>query len=108
MGGMFSFFNDIDNYESRKINLSSIGGLEISTVWTSDEGYETAIIDANGEVSPVQRYPDKEEAEEGHRKWERFCKNSKNTHVTKLGGLGGLVGEVIVKLARKKTKKRMA
>lgn len=44
------------------------GGVGVSTVWTSDEGYETAILDANG-AHPVERYKDEESALQGHERW---------------------------------------
>src|SRR5258706_3732403 len=87
--GIFSFINDLDNYEKRKIGRTDIGRLGISTVYTSDEGYETAILDADG-THPVERYPTKEAAILGHKKW---CKKAKTlTKIIKLGGLVGLVG----------------
>ncbi len=39
---MFEFLNDISNYEDRKVNRTKVGKLTVSTVYTSDEGYETA------------------------------------------------------------------
>lgn len=64
----FDFLKDAGNYEQRKIGKVRINGLEVSTAYTSDMGYETAIIDANG-VHPVERYNTKNKAEEGHKKW---------------------------------------
>lgn len=45
-----------------------VDGLTISTVNSSDMGWETAILDANN-AHPVERYPDKESALRGHKKW---------------------------------------
>ena len=64
-----------------------VGIINVSTVYTYDEGYETAVI--YKKVSPVERYSCKLDAEEGHKKW---CKKIKTaTEVTDLGGMGGLV-----------------
>jgi hypothetical protein len=43
-------------------------GVGVSTALTSDFGYETALLDANG-VIPVERYPDEESARAGHERW---------------------------------------
>lgn len=88
---MFEFINDIINYETRKIARDTTNsGLEVSTVYTSDEGYETALIDKNG-VHPVERYPEKRDAEKGHNKWLDFSNNYlEGQEVTELGGLDGL------------------
>lgn len=86
--GIFDFLKDKYNYNKRKVGRDDIDGLTISTAYTSDEGFETAILDKNG-VHPVQRYDSREEAIIGHSFW---CEQSKNAiSVTKLPGLGGLI-----------------
>lgn len=73
----FNFLNDIDNYEDRKVEKTEPednNGIGVSTCNTSDEGYETAILDANG-IHPVERYATKELAVEGHKKWVSLAKN---------------------------------
>lgn len=82
---MFSFLNDIDNYESRKVAKDEINGIEVSTAYSSDCGYETAILDENG-VHPVERYGTKQDAESGHKKWLKKAKTIKK--ITKLGWMG--------------------
>jgi hypothetical protein len=42
--------------------------IKVSTVLTSDTGYETALI-IKGKVYPVECYPNVQEAEAGHQKW---------------------------------------
>lgn len=84
---MFDFLNHIDDYEERKVGKTEIGKLTISTVYTSDEGYETAILDDNG-AYPVERYETKKEAERGHKRWVK--KAPKLTKITMLGWLDGL------------------
>ena len=77
------------NYESRCIGRDDMDGLGISTAWTSDEGYETAILDAPG-VHPVERYQGRKEALVGHEKWCDFIRRG-GREITKLGGFKGEV-----------------
>jgi len=57
------------NYESRKVGRDTAkSGITVSTAYTSDEGYETAILDSKG-TYPVERYKDIRMAELGHGKW---------------------------------------
>lgn len=95
---MFEFFNDIGNYESRKIGKEEVNGLEVSTCYTSDEGYETALLDEVS-VYPVERYASKEEAIAGHQKWMKEAETIEK--VTCLGGFGGIVDDKEVTLIRK-------
>lgn len=89
---MFQFINDIGNYESRKLGKTEVNGLIVSTAYTSDGGYETAIIDAN-KVHPVERYDSKEKAQTGHEKW---CKEAESIEtINKLGWLGIVKDEII-------------
>lgn len=53
-------------------------GLVVSTMLTSDCGYETAIIDAVC-VTPVERYPSIEQAEAGYAVWEKRAAESPET-----------------------------
>ena len=95
---MFSFLADIGNYQSRKVARDvSKSGIEVSTAFTSDEGYETALLDDNG-VHPVERYDTKEQAVEGHSKWLAFADNADGKEVTKLGGFGGFVDNEVITL----------
>lgn len=94
---MFEFINDIGNYDTRKVGRTKVNGVTVSTAYTSDEGYETAILDANG-VHPVERYYGKAEAEAGHAKW---CKEAETVEtVTKLGVFGGLVDDKVIVIVR--------
>lgn len=83
-GGAFSFLQDMGNYESRKVGRMEVNGVIVSTAFTSDEGYETALCDANG-AHPVERYLTKDEAIAGHGKWIRRAGTIEA--VVKLGGL---------------------
>lgn len=92
---LFDFLKDINNYNDRKVGRTEVNGLIISTAFTSDEGYETAIIDANG-VHPVERYISLEASKEGHEKWIKEAPLI--TTVLKLG-FGGMINdeEIILK-----------
>lgn len=95
---MFEFLKDIGNYETRCVGRTEVSGLTVSTAFTSDERYETAIIDEN-QVHPVERYSTKEDAEKGHEKW---CREAETiTTVKKLGWLG-IVGDSEIVLERAK------
>jgi hypothetical protein len=96
---MFDFIKDINNYEDRKLEKTEVNGVTVSTAYTSDEGYETALIDANG-VHPVERYPSKEHAHHGHEKW---CKKAETVkEVIKLGGFGGFIKDEVITIVRSK------
>ena len=84
---LFDFFQDIGNFEQRKVNRiepEENGGIGVSTAYTSDEGYETALLDTNG-THPVERNETREQAEKGHKKWVKFAKLGKGKVITKLG-----------------------
>lgn len=70
--GILAMAEDRDNYKERKVDKTEINGLEVSTAFTSDLGFETAIIDEDG-YYPVERYKTKDEAMLGHKKW---CKEA--------------------------------
>ena len=60
---------DAYNYDERKVaEKEQIGLFKVSSCYTSDMGYETAICYADG-VYPVERYKTKEECIDGHKKW---------------------------------------
>ena len=56
------------NYVDRKVGRTRIGNVVVSTCYTKDMGYETALLDTNG-VHPVERYEDEAHAVLGHAKW---------------------------------------
>jgi len=96
--GIFDFVLDTNNYESRKVAKDEArSGIIVSTAYTSDEGYETALLDDNG-VHPIERYLTKEEAVRGHAKWLEFAHDANGKIITMLGGFGGIVpnSEVIL------------
>jgi len=89
---MFEFLNDIGNYSQRVVaRHDREDGITVSTVYSSDEGYETALLDVNG-TYPVERYETKEQAASGHEKWVEFSKDGSGKTIMQLGGMGGLVG----------------
>lgn len=96
MFNIFGFMADYDNYEQRKVGKTEVNGLQVSTAYSSDEGYETALIDADG-VHPVERYKSKEDAVSGHEKW---CKKAKKIKTCTKLGWGGLVDDTEITLQR--------
>jgi len=97
---MFNFLQDIGNYEDRKVGKEEVNNFIISTAYTSDEGYETAIIDENG-THPIERYSDIIKAKEGHQKWIKKAKEIKTgDEIIKLGGWSGLVEDKKIKLLK--------
>jgi len=52
----FNFIKDIGNLEERKVLQETVNGLLVSTVYSSDYGFETAICDP--QPRPVERYGD--------------------------------------------------
>ncbi len=82
----------VKEYNQRKVCRTNLGnGLEVSTAWTDDEGFETAVIDGGNDryISPVERYPDRDSALRGHLVWCREL--MPGDVVTMLGGFGGLI-----------------
>ena|SRR5271170_505249 len=85
---MFDCLKDIGNYDRRAVDRHKLkNGLIVSTAFTSDEGYETALIDKNG-THPVERYADRAASIVGHGKWLAFAKDGVGKTVSKLGGWG--------------------
>ena len=94
---MFTFLNDMNNYESRVVKNTKINnGLIVDTAYTSDEGYETAICDASKHWHPVERYKTVELSEIGHQKWVEIA-NKSPKQINKLGWLD-IVDDEIVEL----------
>ena len=88
----------MSNYKSRKVGRTEVNGIIVSTAYTNDEGYETAILDAKN-AYPVERYKTKEDAEKGHEKW---CIEAKTlTRIKRLGGFGGLVEDEEIDIIRR-------
>lgn len=96
---LMAIFSDMDNYEERKVaRTEKKNGITVSTAYTSDCGYETALIDDNG-VHPVERYGDgRELAVEGHKRWVKVAKDG--IEVTKLGDADGWVSDEQIVIRR--------
>lgn len=90
----------LNSYENRTIACIERSDTQIgvSTVLTTDMGYETALGDVNG-IHPVERYPNEEKAIEGHKKWCIFSKSAHGIPITKLG-YGELIDseEIVLKI----------
>lgn len=69
-----AMLTDANNYEQRKVaDKVTVDKFTISSCYTSDMGYETAICYGD-EVYPVERYEDKESCIKGHNKWIEWAK----------------------------------
>ena len=90
------FINDFGTYNLRTVGRNNIKGLTISTAYTSNCGYETAIIDANG-IYVVERYANIMNAEAGHLKW--LIESETIENVIKLG-LNAQIGEKTIKITK--------
>lgn len=98
----WDFLLDQDNYEERKvayIKPEDNNGIGVSTAYTSDEGYETALLDSGTQqVYPVERYTTREAAIEGHAKWVDFAQIASGKQVVRLGTSGGEVKDKVITL----------
>ena len=88
--------SECNPYSARVLNRDDIVGFTVSTAWTTDEGYETAIIDRSG-VQPVERYPDKKSAMTGHLKWCEFIRDG-SREIVRIGGLAGTIPDKLMTL----------
>ena len=75
------------NYEERKIGKEFLdNGLTVSTAFTTDEGFETAVgSESMYRWVIVERYPSKEDATDGHKKWVDFAATGVGKTVRSLG-----------------------
>jgi hypothetical protein len=90
-----------NSYESRKIarvDPEDNEGVGVSTAWTDDMGFETALLDQNG-CHPVERYQSWEDAVRGHFIWVEQAKIIET--VIKLG-YDSIVSNKVITLARVK------
>ena len=78
------------------VGKTDVDGITVSTVFTTDMGYETALCDKY-DVHPVERYTTRDEAFKGHLKWTKEAETA--TMVLKLG-YGDLVDAKQVELVR--------
>ena len=82
---------DSNPYEARCLLRTELDGLTVSTAWTHDEGYETAILDRH-HAHPVERYEDKKLAEPGHARWCKFIESGQR-EIVRLGGFKGTIDD---------------
>jgi hypothetical protein len=93
-----AMISDANNYEDRKVGRDEVNGLIVSTCYTSDQGFETALIDKN-HVYPVERYTLRRMAVEGHARWCEFAKGNENK-ITKLG-YDDVIEDTVIVLERR-------
>jgi hypothetical protein len=91
-------FSRADDYADRLVNRTDgVNGIDVSTSYTTDFGFETALIDANG-AHPVERYEYKGSAAEGHLKWVELAKAVKT--VVELGTQDRVIEDKRITLVR--------
>lgn len=89
---------DVGNYEERKISKDRVdSGLVVSTAFTSDEGFETALKDKEG-WHPVQRYKTRAKAVLGHEKWLKYAETAVGKTVVELGACGRKKAKYTIKM----------
>lgn len=86
---MISFLSRVlvNNYKDRvigRVDPHDNNGIGVSTCFTPDESYETALLDAEA-AHPVERYETEEDAKVGHDKWVAFASNGHGESITRLG-----------------------
>ena len=69
---LFGIFNNNRDF-SDLVGRDIVGDYIIDTCYTIDQGYETAVWVEGGEIIIVQRYPNRELAEKGHKVWCMIC-----------------------------------
>jgi hypothetical protein len=87
-----------EGFEQRKVDRTEVDGLLVSTVYTPDCGYETAVCDEVG-THPVERYVGRDEAVLGHSRWCLEIVGKKEA--TKLVDADGWLDSEVVTLVRK-------
>ena len=87
-------------YAERKIARDNVSGLIVSTAWTDDLGFETAVLDARG-TYPVERYTTRALAVAGHATW--LAKAPSLSEVVRLGTGDGVIADKMVTLLRRQT-----
>lgn len=93
---ILNLYASLGTYDERKVDSTVVDGLRVSTAYSTDCGYETAICDSRG-IYPVERYPDLNSAVVGHSRW--VAKAPGLEEITELGWLD-LCGPEEVKLVR--------
>lgn len=92
-------YGNYDDCKVERVGPLENGGVGVSTTWTTDCGYETALLDDSG-AHLVERYPERESAVKGHKKWVKFAKNyQEGDTITKLSW-GGLTANKEITLKR--------
>ena len=60
-------------FRSDPVGNDTVNDYIIDTCHTLDCGYETGVCKGSGAWIIVQRYPDRESAEKGHKIWQAIC-----------------------------------
>ncbi len=76
------------NYDSRVVGRAELddnNGVGVSSCWTSDSGFETALLPQGHKIVIVERYDDREACAEGHKKWVAFAADESNKTALDVG-----------------------
>ncbi|ATW62713.1 hypothetical protein SCBWM1_gp29 [Synechococcus phage S-CBWM1] len=88
ISGMFKVMSMAGNYDIRKVDRTTLpNGVEVSTCYTNDYGYETALLNTKGDVFPVERYGYdlNDSVHAGHDRWVEFARDGIGKTVNYLG-----------------------
>jgi len=63
------------------IGRDEFDGILVDTCWTSDTSWYETYISTPEASAVVEKYPNKEEAIKGHKKWVKIMKENPNTEI---------------------------
>ncbi len=75
-------------YESRVVGRAEKvdnNGVGVSSAWSTDCGFETALLPDKHKIVIVERYADKEACAAGHEKWVAFAADESNKTALDIG-----------------------
>ena len=76
------------DYDSRvvgRVERDDNNGLGVSSCWTSDSGFETALLPKGHKIVIVERYDNREDCAVGHEKWVAFAADEDNKTALDVG-----------------------
>ena len=69
-------FDPLNWGRGEQIGRTEVGDYLVDTCYTSDCGFETAIVKDGGDWIVCEYYKNSHEAKKGHKKWCEFCKTN--------------------------------
>lgn len=95
LGMLEGIASSIGTYDSRVVGRcegKENNGVGVSSAWTGDCGFETALLPSKHKIVIVEQYADKEACEAGHEKWVAFAADESNKTALDIG-YGGSIAE---------------